>query len=97
MMGHSNHTTPHISPPQPQAGFHGYYGLIAAALLVAAGCAALAVVCFRRRSRSDELRHRLIPVYSYDPAEVEDDWGEEDHLTTPSYNKGTLSLSAYGI
>lgn len=28
--------------------------------------------------RLDELRHRLIPLYSYDPAEQEDDWGDGD-------------------
>lgn len=28
--------------------------------------------CFRL----DELRHRLIPLYSYDPAEEQEDWGD---------------------
>lgn len=30
--------------------------------------------CFRL----DELRHRLIPLYSYDPAEEQEDWGDAD-------------------
>ena len=29
-------------------------------------------------SRLDQLRHRLLPLYTYDPAEQEEDWGEED-------------------
>lgn len=31
-------------------------------------------LCFRL----DELRHRLIPLYTYDPAEEQDDWGDAD-------------------
>lgn len=30
--------------------------------------------CFRL----DELRHRLIPLYSYDPAEQQEEWGDTD-------------------
>lgn len=26
--------------------------------------------------RLDDLRHRLIPLYSYDPAEEQEDWGD---------------------
>lgn len=32
----------------------------------------LCMFCFR----INELRHRLIPLYSYDPTEDEDEWGD---------------------
>lgn len=28
--------------------------------------------------RLEELRHRLIPLYSYDPAEEQEEWGDAD-------------------
>uniref|UniRef100_A0A672ID41 Small integral membrane protein 29 n=1 Tax=Salarias fasciatus TaxID=181472 RepID=A0A672ID41_SALFA len=64
-----NGTTPHISPPVPKPEFPGYYALVPLVLLILVG-GAVAVV----RIPLEELRHRLIPLYTYDPAEDEDDW-----------------------
>ncbi|XP_044048733.1 protein Bouncer isoform X3 [Siniperca chuatsi] len=99
---HFNHTTPHVSPPNPKPGFPGYYALIPFVLLTLIGCIVAMVVYIRRRSRLDELRHRLIPLYSHDPAEEQDDWGdtgkEDEELAEPLYKEGKLSFqSGYGI
>ncbi|XP_035521157.1 uncharacterized protein C3orf18 homolog [Morone saxatilis] len=101
---HFNHTTPHISPTNPKPGFPGYYALIPFVLLTLIGCIVAMVIYIRRRSRLDELRHRLIPLYSYDPAEEQDNWGdsgkenEEEELAEPLYKEGRLSFSSdYGI
>uniref|UniRef100_UPI0037E70C93 small integral membrane protein 29-like n=1 Tax=Semicossyphus pulcher TaxID=241346 RepID=UPI0037E70C93 len=100
---HFNHTTPHISPPFHKPGFPGYYVLILILLLTLVGCVVAMVVYFRRKSRLDELRHRLIPLYTYDPTEEQDDWGEEGkededkELAEPLYKEGKLYLSSdYG-
>ncbi|XP_056243595.1 uncharacterized protein LOC130176493 isoform X2 [Seriola aureovittata] len=104
---HFNHTTPHISPLNPKPGFPGYYALIPFVLLILIGCVVAAVVYIRRKAsffsfRLDELRHRLIPLYSYDPAE-EQDWSdggredEDEELAEPLYKEGKLSFSSgYG-
>ncbi|TMS05890.1 Uncharacterized protein E3U43_005140 [Larimichthys crocea] len=99
----SNNTTPHISPSNPKPGFLGYYALIPFVLLTLIGCVVAMVLYIRRRSRLDELRHRLIPLYSYDPAEQQEEWGDTDReendeeLTEPLYKKGKLSFSSeYG-
>ncbi|CAK6961604.1 small integral membrane protein 29-like [Scomber scombrus] len=101
---HFNQTTPHISPTIPATGFPGYYLLIPFVLLTLIGSVVAVVVYMKRRSRLDELRHRLIPLYSYDPTEEEEDeWrdtvGEdEEELAEPLYKKGKLSFtSGYGI
>ncbi|XP_074534143.1 small integral membrane protein 29-like [Halichoeres trimaculatus] len=93
-----NHTTAHILPPSDKPGFPGYYVLIPFLLLTLAGCVLAMVVYIRRRKRLDELRHRLIPLYSYDPAEQEDEWGDGDKeddegLAEPLYKEGKLYLS----
>ncbi|XP_071351693.1 small integral membrane protein 29-like [Trachinotus anak] len=94
-----NRTTPHISPLNPKPGFPGYYALIPFVLLILIGCVVAVVVYIRRKSRLDELRHRLIPLYSYDPAE-EQDWSEggredeEEELAEPLYKEGKLSFSS---
>ncbi|XP_036963208.1 small integral membrane protein 29-like [Acanthopagrus latus] len=98
----SNLTTPHIYPTNPKLGFPGYYTLIPLVLLTLIGCVVAAVVYIRRRARLDELRHRLIPLYNYDPTEEQEDWGdadkeEDEELTEPLYREGKLALSsAYG-
>lgn len=99
---YANHTTPHISPPDHKPGFRGYYALIPFVIVTVIGCVVAMVVYIRRRSRLDELRHRLIPLYTYDPAE-EQDWkdytkeDEDEELAEPLYKMGKLSLSsAYG-
>ncbi|KAK2842451.1 hypothetical protein Q5P01_012651 [Channa striata] len=95
-----NTTTPHISPPKPR--FPGYYILILFVLLILTGCAVAVVIYIRRRSRLAELRHRLIPQYSYDPTEELQDWGdavrdEDKELTEPLYKELSLSFSSgYG-
>ncbi|XP_074488663.1 small integral membrane protein 29-like [Sebastes fasciatus] len=99
----SNNTTPHISPLKPKpAGSPGFYALIPIVLLILIGCAVAVVCYFRRRSRLDELRHRLIPLYNYDPAEEQDEWvdtsrEEEEELAEPLFKVGKLSFSSvYG-
>ncbi|XP_062418978.1 small integral membrane protein 29-like [Pungitius pungitius] len=94
---HFNYTTRHIPPSKPQTGFPGYYALVPFFLLTSIGCVMALVVYVRRRSRLDELRHRLIPLYSYDPAEEEGEWEEEeeeeeDELAEPLYQEGKLSF-----
>ncbi|XP_041852280.1 small integral membrane protein 29-like [Melanotaenia boesemani] len=95
-----NHTTPYTSPPNNKPGFPGYYALIPFVLLTLTGLIVAAVFYIRRRSRLDELRHRLIPLYSYDPAEVEEEWGDTDRvedeaeLTEPLYKKTQLSITS---
>ncbi|XP_054588896.1 small integral membrane protein 29 isoform X2 [Nothobranchius furzeri] len=71
-----NYTTAFTSTPHNKPEFPGYYALIPFFLLILIGCAVAVVVYIRRRSRMDELRHRLIPLYSYDPAEEQQEWGE---------------------
>ncbi|XP_037833975.1 small integral membrane protein 29-like [Kryptolebias marmoratus] len=98
-----NHTTPLTSAPHNKPTFSGYYALIPLLLLTVIGCI-VAVVCYlKRRSRLDELRHRLIPLYSYDPTEVEEEWdeadkrNEEEELAEPLYKEARLSFpSDYG-
>ncbi|KAK5867181.1 hypothetical protein PBY51_011696 [Eleginops maclovinus] len=61
------------------------------------------VYYFRRKSRLDELRHRMIPLYTYDAAEEQDQWDdadreEDEELAEPLYKKGKLSFSSeYGL
>ncbi|KAG7522427.1 hypothetical protein JOB18_021940 [Solea senegalensis] len=93
-----NLTTPKISPLLPNPG----YIIAPCVILILIGCVVAVVAYMRTKSRLDELRHRLIPLYSYDPAEAED-WREEgrsddEELTEPLYTEGKLSLSSdYGI
>lgn len=67
-----NHTTPHVSPSVNTKDLQGYYALIPFVLITVLGCALAVAIYFKRRYRSDELRHRLIPMYSYDPAEQDE-------------------------
>ncbi|XP_034391494.1 uncharacterized protein C3orf18 homolog isoform X2 [Cyclopterus lumpus] len=95
---YSNHTTLHISTPNSKPGFPGYYALISFVLLTLIGCVVAMVVYIRRRSRLDELRHRLIPLYSFDPTEDRDEWEdsgreEVEELAEPLYKEGHLSFS----
>lgn len=57
------------------------YVLITLALVLGlaglAGCLLALILYFRRRTRLDDLRHRLVPLYTYDPAEQEEDWGDQ--------------------
>ncbi|XP_035013185.1 small integral membrane protein 29 [Hippoglossus stenolepis] len=97
----SNLTTPNVSPTKPVPGFPVYSVLIPLVLLTLMGCAAAVVLYIRKKSRLDELRHRLIPLYTYDPAEEEEwrdtDVDDEEELAEPLYKEGTLSFSSgYG-
>ncbi|XP_042268193.1 small integral membrane protein 29-like [Thunnus maccoyii] len=100
---HFNHTTAHISPKIPATGFPGYYVLIPFVLLTLIGSVVAVIIYMKRRLRLDELRHRLIPLYSYDPAEEQEEWGdsgreEEEELAEPLYKEGKLSFtSGYGL
>ncbi|XP_034736221.1 small integral membrane protein 29-like [Etheostoma cragini] len=99
---HFNTTTPHISPPNHKSGFPGYYAPLPFVLLILIGCVlAMVVYIRRRRSRLGELRHRMIPLYSYDAAEEEEEWEdsgrEEEELNEPLYKEGKLFFSSvYG-
>ncbi|XP_037538911.1 small integral membrane protein 29-like [Nematolebias whitei] len=95
-----NHTTPLPTPPHNKPGYFAFIPLL---LLTLTGCIVAVVYYFRRRSRLDELRHRLIPLYSYDPAEEEEEWGDidggnkEQELAEPLYNETQLLFpSDYG-
>lgn len=93
-----NQTTPRMSTPGPRPWFLGYYTLIPFVLFTLLMCVAAAVAYLRRRSRLDDLRHRLIPLYKYDPTE-DHGWGdcEDEELTEPLNPDGRLSLSSpYG-
>ncbi|KAF7663975.1 hypothetical protein LDENG_00192840 [Lucifuga dentata] len=96
-----NTTISPISPPNPSSGFAAYYTLIPLVLIALMGCVVVLVVCIRRRRRRlDHLRHTLIPKYTYDPTEQEDNWGdasEEERLNEPLYTNGKLSFTlSYG-
>ncbi|XP_007560863.1 PREDICTED: uncharacterized protein C3orf18-like [Poecilia mexicana] len=60
------------------------YVLVPFLLITIAGIATALIICLRRKRRIDRLRHQLLPVYTYDPAEelheVEQEllWREED-------------------
>ncbi|XP_029909796.1 small integral membrane protein 29-like [Myripristis murdjan] len=97
---HLNTTTSHISPSYTRAGLSSYI-LIPFVLCILTGCAVAMAIYIRRKIRLDQLRHRLIPLYSYDAGEQED-WDytgrdEEEELAEPLYKDGKLSLtSGYG-
>ncbi|XP_029992769.1 small integral membrane protein 29-like [Sphaeramia orbicularis] len=100
---HFNLTTPHTPLPIHTSEFRGYYVVVPLVLLTLIGCIVVMVVYIRRRLRLDDLRHRLIPLYNYDPAEDQDDWldanrgDEEKELSEPLYKYGNLSInSPYG-
>ncbi|KAM4619560.1 uncharacterized protein C3orf18 homolog [Polymixia lowei] len=95
---HFNATTPHISPHDPRAGPPVYGVLIAFLLLTLLGCVAAMAVYIRRKTRLDELRHRLIPLYTYDSIEQDEDWGndgreEDKEMTEPLCEHGKLSFT----
>ncbi|KAM7396918.1 hypothetical protein PAMP_019923 [Pampus punctatissimus] len=95
---HFNHTTTHISTPIPATGFRGYYLLIPFVLLTLIGSVVAVIVYIKRKSRLDELRHRLIPLYTYDPTE-EEEWGrsdreDEEELVEPLYKEGKLTFTS---
>ncbi|RVE70792.1 hypothetical protein OJAV_G00068220 [Oryzias javanicus] len=60
------------------------YVLVPFLLITLTGIAAAVILYIRRKRRIDRLRHQLLPVYTYDPAEelneAEQDilWREED-------------------
>ncbi|KAM9375607.1 small integral membrane protein 29-like [Pholidichthys leucotaenia] len=94
---HINHTTPHVSPSHKPV-FPGTYALIPFILLLLIGCGLAMAFYIRRRIKLDDLRHRLIPLYTYDPAEEEDDWGDaggedDEELTEPLYKEVTMSIA----
>ncbi|KAM7414824.1 hypothetical protein PAMA_019580 [Pampus argenteus] len=95
---HFNHTTTRILPPTPATGFHVYYLLIPFVLLALIGSVVAVIFYIKRKSRLDELRHRLIPLYTYDPTE-EEEWGrsgreDEEELVEPLYKEGTLTFTS---
>ncbi|XP_015242838.1 PREDICTED: uncharacterized protein C3orf18 homolog [Cyprinodon variegatus] len=97
-----NQTTTFPSTPNIKPEFPGYYALIPLIVLTLSGCIVALVFYIRKRRRMDELRHRLIPLYTYDPAEAQEDWGDydndtEEDLAEPLCKESQLSLTSdYG-
>ncbi|KAJ0029393.1 hypothetical protein NQD34_004390 [Periophthalmus magnuspinnatus] len=88
MEDYLNHTTPHISPSPNTKHFHGYYLVIPIVLVTLVALAM--IIYYKRKYQSDELRHRLIPMYTYDPAEQDDndlDYFSEDEGAKASLRK----------
>ncbi|XP_023812513.1 uncharacterized protein C3orf18 homolog [Oryzias latipes] len=77
----NNSTQP---PPIIDGGGTVSYVLVPFLLITLAGIVAAVILYIRRKRRIDRLRHQLLPVYTYDPAEelneAEQDilWREED-------------------
>ncbi|KAJ0069188.1 hypothetical protein NL108_003123 [Boleophthalmus pectinirostris] len=95
MEDYLNHTTPYVSP-SPHNNDHAYFLLIPIVLVM------LVVVAmglyYKSRYLADELRHRLIPMYTYDPAEQDEDdlqYGSEDETEKePLHRYGRLTLNS---
>ncbi|KAJ8391102.1 hypothetical protein AAFF_G00097230 [Aldrovandia affinis] len=79
----SNITTPDLQPSTPRGG--PLYILIPFLAVTLLGILVAMGIYLRRRLRIDELRHRLIPMYSYHPDEKSSDSeeDEEKELTEP--------------
>ncbi|RVE71659.1 hypothetical protein OJAV_G00054040 [Oryzias javanicus] len=94
-----NDTTALMHPADQKHGFPGYYALILLVLLTLTGSILAVVFYIRKRSRLEELRHRLIPLYSYDPAEEQEEWAdagredEEAELTEPLCKSSQLTFT----
>ncbi|XP_032433375.1 small integral membrane protein 29 [Xiphophorus hellerii] len=71
-------------PAHKDGGVAVSYVLVPFLLITIAGIATVLILCLRRKRRIDRLRHQLLPVYTYDPAEelheAEQEllWREED-------------------
>ncbi|CAL1594963.1 unnamed protein product [Knipowitschia caucasica] len=95
MENYLNYTTG--APPSPQSKDNtGIYCLILIPIVLIA-LAILATVFYlkKRKRRSDELRHRLVPVYMYDPAEQDQDdlnYDSEQEVEKPLQRYGRLSV-----
>ncbi|KAI1888406.1 hypothetical protein AGOR_G00184820 [Albula goreensis] len=88
----SNTTSPDLQPASLRAGPE--YVLIPFLLITLSGILVALGVYIRRRRRLDELRHRLIPLYSYHPSGVgsdsDEEKNEEEELTEPLRNEETI-------
>ncbi|XP_051917525.1 small integral membrane protein 29-like [Hippocampus zosterae] len=90
-----NQSAPHVSSENADRGFIGYYALVPFVLLTLLVSVAALVVFIKKRMRLDELRHQLIPVYSYDPAEEDHRWVDgqrkiDEESKEPLYKEGQL-------
>ncbi|XP_011474269.1 uncharacterized protein C3orf18 homolog [Oryzias latipes] len=94
-----NDTTAFMPSGDQKPGFPGYYTLIPLVLLTLIGSILAAVIYVKKKSRLEELRHRLIPLYSYDPAEEQEEWGdagredEDAELTEPLCKSSQLTFT----
>lgn len=85
-------TTP--SPTTPDGEVAVGYVLIPFLLITVIGIAAAAVMYIRRKRRIDRLRHQLLPVYTYDPAEELSEaeqeilWKKEDTRVVQGWARG---------
>ncbi|XP_053338323.1 small integral membrane protein 29 [Clarias gariepinus] len=71
-------------PPHPDGGDASLaYVLIPFFIITVVGIVVAAVLYMKRRQRIDRLRHRLLPMYTYDPTEELNEaeqelWREDD-------------------
>ncbi|MGH0130367.1 UNVERIFIED_CONTAM: hypothetical protein FKN15_012317 [Acipenser sinensis] len=87
----SNQTSPLI--PARSHGTTVQYVLIPVAAVIIVGITGLLAIYFRRKKRLDQLRHQLIPVYTYDPSEVY--WDAEDSMDEEQELKELLTTDAH--
>ncbi|XP_054887047.1 uncharacterized protein C3orf18 homolog [Poeciliopsis prolifica] len=73
-----NQTTSFSSTPNRKPEVPSYFALLPLVVLAMSSCIVAVVFYLKRRSRLDELRHQLIPVYTYDPGENQEDWRDYD-------------------
>ncbi|XP_064633486.1 small integral membrane protein 29-like [Lineus longissimus] len=70
-------------PTSTPSSVHNGSNSVLVAILVPLGCLGLIalfafmVVFLLKKSRLDKLRHHLMPLYNFDPAEEEGDWESE--------------------
>ncbi|XP_069101027.1 small integral membrane protein 29-like [Argopecten irradians] len=76
--GTVNSTTVAVPPSIPSSGSHALvYIFIPLGSLLVVVLLAIAVVIVLRRSKMEKLRHHLMPMYSFDPADEDEDWESE--------------------
>ncbi|XP_060078480.1 small integral membrane protein 29-like isoform X2 [Ylistrum balloti] len=66
-----------IAPPQDPQSHVVVYILIPLGSLFFVILLAIVAVILLRRSKMEKLRHHLMPMYSFDPADEDEDWESE--------------------
>ncbi|KAK1169262.1 small integral membrane protein 29-like [Acipenser oxyrinchus oxyrinchus] len=85
----SNQTSPLI--PARSHGTTVQYVLIPVAVVIIMGITGLLVM--HQKNLLDQLRHQLIPVYTYDPSEIY--WDAEDSMDEEQELKELLNTDAH--